>query len=45
LLVVPVLYALWFRVREHDAMKGDVAVDSRDSELDVPLAPTRIAAE
>jgi hypothetical protein len=43
LLVVPALYAIWFRVQEieRDAAFADVKVD----EFELRLSPLRIAAE
>ncbi len=45
LLVVPALYALWFRVREDEPAQG-AAVDDEDADAFEPhLVPIRIAAE
>jgi multidrug efflux pump len=45
LLVVPALYALWFRVREDEPAQR-AAVDDEDADAFEPhLAPIRIAAE
>ena len=46
LLVVPALYALWFRVRENEpAVVSSVPVDGAAAALGPQMAPLRIAAE
>jgi multidrug efflux pump len=45
LLVVPALYALWFRVREDEPAPNAMADDDFDDAFDAKLTPIRIAAE
>jgi multidrug efflux pump subunit AcrB len=45
LLVVPALYALWFRVREDEPMQATMVDESLDDALEPQLAHYRIAAE
>jgi multidrug efflux pump len=45
LLVVPALYALWFRVREDEPAPSAMADDQLDDAFEPQLAPYRIAAE
>jgi hypothetical protein len=43
LLVVPALYALWFRVRQDE--RANAAADATTDEFELALKPFRIAAE
>jgi multidrug efflux pump len=45
LLVVPALYALWFRVREDEPEQSALADDELEDAFAPQLAPMRIAAE
>jgi hypothetical protein len=45
LLVVPALYALWFRVRADEPSQGTATVDDAADAFEPQLAPYRIAAE
>jgi multidrug efflux pump subunit AcrB len=45
LVVVPALYALWFRVREDEPAPNVLADDDLDDAFDTKLTPIRIAAE
>ena len=45
LLVVPALYALWFRVREDEPAPEAFANDDLEDAFEPQLTPMRIAAE
>jgi hypothetical protein len=45
LLVVPALYALWFRVRSDETVNAPVFHQQRMESFDGDLEPIRIAAE
>jgi multidrug efflux pump len=45
LIVVPALYALWFRVKKEEPVAQSVAADEDFDAFDRPLEPARIAAE
>jgi multidrug efflux pump subunit AcrB len=45
LLVVPTLYALWFRVKENESEPADLTADKATDAFGPEMAPYRIAAE
>jgi multidrug efflux pump subunit AcrB len=45
LVVVPALYALWFRVKKEEPISRSAAADEEFEAFDRPLEPARIAAE